>query len=131
MNASAGVLFHLWSSWIIKPRTLCDNTHSKAWSPTHKFGRSGLLRKKQINISLHFFALSFIRLLDTHASTDWVQILFYLCLLILAGDIFTHKLSLRFRHIIVELSVHISYHYPIDGLHLTSWRPCWRYNTKK
>ena len=21
--------------------------------------------------------------------------------------------------------------YPIDGLHLSSWRPCWRYNTKE
>ena len=21
--------------------------------------------------------------------------------------------------------------YCIDGLHLTSWRPCWRYNTKE
>ena len=28
--------FHLRSFWIIKPRTLCDDTDSKAWSPTHK-----------------------------------------------------------------------------------------------
>ncbi len=68
--------FHLRSSWIINPRTLCDDTHSKTWSSTHKCGSSGLFRKKQICISLHFFAFNFIRLLDAHVATevksDWI-----------------------------------------------------------
>ena len=60
--------FHLRSSWIINPRTLCDDTHSKTRSPTRNFSRSGLFRKKQICISLHFFAFNFIRLLDAHTT---------------------------------------------------------------
>jgi hypothetical protein len=39
-------------------------------------GSSGLLRKKQICISLHFFAFNFIRLLDAHVAievkSDWI-----------------------------------------------------------
>ena len=69
--------FHLRSFSIIKPRTLCDDTDSKAWSPTHKLGSSGLFRKKQISICLHFFAFNFIKLLDAHTSTevksDWIM----------------------------------------------------------
>ena len=69
--------FHLRSFWIIKPRTLCDDTDSKAWPPTHKLGSSGVFRKKQISISLHFFAFNFIKFLDAHTPTevksDWIM----------------------------------------------------------
>ena len=62
--------FHLRSFWIIKP--LCDDTNC-----THKLGSSVLFRKKQISISLHFFAFNFIKLLDAHTTTevksDWIM----------------------------------------------------------
>ena len=55
-------LFHLRSSWMIKPRTLNWLTLSRGWSFTCTGGSNprGESRRKEMESSLHFFGFNFI-----------------------------------------------------------------------
>ena len=62
-------LFHFKLFWITRPSTLCEVTSSNCWLSIFKWGNSMGSLRKQILISLHFLALSFIQLLELQEAT--------------------------------------------------------------